>query len=1124
MIISQAISYDSEQLYYLINNLLETNSIIIEDNNCLEIPVQFTESKNSFIKLCKTSPDSNIFIDAPEEFLNCSLLQQEEYLNKVFTPFHIRRKSQSINPIIIISGPSEITSACQGLVTYSASNSYGKGLNYLWMLTFNDTFPLKTIKSTADNISIYPYLHPNSTSLNIVLEINGTTSSLNVSVSNTSQLIINIPTGRIIYISSSSFLIISAIITDMCGSLNNPISWQWQLNNSLIENLSPVASNLILSPYTFIAGTESIISTYVSSGNYSTNDTVQVIAIPSDIVIVLSRLGGIISSNINYYISANGSYDPDTANSSLNYYWSCSDSNGNIFLKAYQPDLNISTDYLDKTNFTILVNVSSSSKYSIRTLFITTNSFVTSQIFVNNSLLPRKNIFLQSNIQHSKSSWIFWEETSGKLLDSFPNTAPILSIPIESLQMGSIYSFSISVFNSFPEDISLSTITIPTPIPPYCSIPTISSKVSGIFLTDLFNLYVQGCIPGEITGTPLQYSLWTKIGLFLKPLSLRTYSQAFNSYLYPNTNTTFIQVCDTFNTCSNLETTVIVSSRILYTNNFTSLYQQQGIGIIMPLCNNSLLEIDLLEIMWNDLLKIYSNTYFTQDIAEIIFTSISSLFLQKEFVNKYTDEAINIIQELINGVDIDYNLMNLCAELSSNLAQLFSLNVSYTNITSGILMSCLSSFTKEFIIGNRFEYLDSKIYVYKETGLINGFLSKNYTIKGRNIIIPTILPISSIEIINFYLIFYFSSGNYSDILDYSFTKSGTYSNLSYKMSSEIAITLTDLIEPFEFTLFTYHNVFNNWTCGYMHWNQWYSDGCTIIDIINNKISFSFNHSSIISLVDILDLHELPPPIYIENYLLNCGKNYAAIYILIVVTFIAIIILPVLAWIDHSEKIEEVGGFQKVPRGNLSREFSEGEGAGEMSGSDSERQNSPNASGDYAISHTRKEKTVSGIHFFLEGHLTFGIFMHQKYFTRVQRLISLYTVIILGLFLEGALLYGFENTSEGKSSLSNDYFTLYQSKYFGYTIISIIVAYFIEICLTLLYNLSGNMRTFGIYFSGLLILIIVLGSIAGIIYFSIKVCDNWSAYWGISFIWGALLEIIILETLTMPIRFCLVKER
>ena len=32
MIISQAISYDSEQLYYLINNLLETNSIIIEDN------------------------------------------------------------------------------------------------------------------------------------------------------------------------------------------------------------------------------------------------------------------------------------------------------------------------------------------------------------------------------------------------------------------------------------------------------------------------------------------------------------------------------------------------------------------------------------------------------------------------------------------------------------------------------------------------------------------------------------------------------------------------------------------------------------------------------------------------------------------------------------------------------------------------------------------------------------------------------------------------------------------------------------------------------------------------------------------------------------------------------------
>ena len=142
---------------------------------------------------------------------------------------------------------------------------------------------------------------------------------------------------------------------------------------------------------------------------------------------------------------------------------------------------------------------------------------------------------------------------------------------------------------------------------------------------------------------------------------------------------------------------------------------------------------------------------------------------------------------------------------------------------------------------------------------------------------------------------------------------------------------------------------------------------------------------------------------------------------------------------------------------------------------------------------------------------------------MKRLISLFSVLCLELFIQGALLYGLEDTLHGKSDITQGYFNVYKSKYFGYTIVSLAIGYCLELSLLILYSMHGKMRCFGIYTAGVLIIVITAGAVIGIIYFTVRVCANWSGYWSISFIWGALIEVFIIETTTMLVRFCIVKN-
>jgi len=184
----------------------------------------------------------------------------------------------------------------------------------------------------------------------------------------------------------------------------------------------------------------------------------------------------------------------------------------------------------------------------------------------------------------------------------------------------------------------------------------------------------------------------------------------------------------------------------------------------------------------------------------------------------------------------------------------------------------------------------------------------------------------------------------------------------------------------------------------------------------------------------------------------------------------------------------------------------------------------NLSSDYAVQYKAKPKELRKhwCKVLIEGHLVFGIWVFRTEFNRVLRLMTLFTVLIFQLLLEGLLMMGFETTDKGSSGTSTTYFNDYQDKYFGYTIFALFISLALEISLIILFSLKGKMRRFGQAAGYALIIISLLGSISGTIIMALQFCPNWSGYWGISFLFGTIVEVIITQTLIMGSRLLLLK--
>ena len=1085
--------------------------------DCGGLPPRLWVSEVPMIMFCSAGGENYISLCLPPEFFGLSEQEKVQFLVALVN-HHAPRRVQSLSaPIAIVSGPGSVSTACAVPVVYSAVQSYGGPLVYNWLLSFNVTNTLQNVTSTSSEVDPLVPNFLGASGLNVHLEVNSVVSEFEVQVNSVPQLVISAVLGRNMYTRPDQYLSVVAEVVDFCN-LTAEVTWIWKLNSNPVSNPSPVLSELIVMPYAFAVGAEYQISVEGTNLLQATTEFVNITVVPSNILAVLSRAGGIVSSSYDFTVSANGSYDPDNPSAPVLYSWICKNSSNIIILESTSVELTVPALYLENAVLTITANVSTSAKFTLASLVITGSSSTKTIILVTNYSQNSANIYANCVVSAVIGATAQWSQSSGPPLALSPSNTSILRVAPQLLSPGSTYVFQLSVTGATSEDLATAEFTFTTPSAPVCTVAVTSSKYSGTFLTDFFTIRLTGCSAAEVVGNPLMYSLNVQIGSTSVPLTTLGYSQVFGSYLYPAQNQYLVSACDRDGLCSNYEVVVIVASQKAYAQDLNAIYMNEGIGAIVSLGRNLGIGKSLIDQMWQDINSLYLNSYFPQRIAEILFAGIASLLLQPYFVKSYASAALDILVEILPAIKVSKNLADLCAEIGGGLGNAFKLNSYIVEPGTAFVKNCLQAYSSDFIIGNTYEFTSPNIYVYKETGMVTAFASKNYTIMNRLFMAPSLLPIPQNAVVSLYLIFYPSAGNYSDILDFQYTTNGNYSSLTYTLGPETPIYLSNLDPPFNFTLQTYASVLNGWSCAYLSSGLWYSHGCSITNdnAITSNISFSFNHSSIVSLVDIIYLRDLPPLVYIEDLSL-CGKNFSPIWILIGIVFLTVIIVPLLIWLDYkaSSKLR----FRPVAKANLS---GDSEHEGEFSASDSDRSNALNASGDYAIAAPKQAKPKSCLHLLFEGHLTFGLFLAQDYYTRMQRLLTLAVVLCLELFLQGALLYALEDTLQGKSDITQGYFNVYQSKYFGYTIVSVAVGYALEVCLLLLYNLHGGVRGFGVYTAASLVVIVGAGSIVGIVYLALKICANWSGYWSISFIWGALIEVWLLETVAMFVRYCVIR--
>lgn len=1004
----------------------------------------------------------------------------------------------------IIAGPTVFSTQCSTLEyssKYSVYNS-SQSISYSWTVTQTSSNVIWNSTYNTSDIQVTGYSSVNSV-LNVTLVIAscGVTSSSSffTNITNTLAFIVSHSAGQVVQARVNQPLTLCANVVDMCELTGTP-TWTWTGNISAVGMYYYIPKNT-LTPGTYNITLQGIIGKVIGISMF------QIVIIENSLVVVLSRSSGIVSNSTDLFISAAGSYDPDM-NSSLSFEWSCEnlnqticlDQTGYILVNSSEPNLTISRQNLNiGASLVIYVNVHSKTKAQVLNITLTVQNTNTSAIIVqtSNPINPQIGLSVPSIVQ-GNTSYISWVSLNKVLMQTY--NMPVMTLNPGTLSYGSAYTFELRINN-----VTYASVSITTSTPPQCPYSTFTSPD---FLNFGSGLQVVSPVCYDNENYPVLYSINQ-----LTPLA--PYINT-NILLPSGQNTLTIYVCNSASICITVTSQIFINTYQLNDAQILAAYQQYSSNLtlvpltVIALAYTEPLSSQLISRMWSDL-KTYQST-FNSSLTPLIAAAQALISPVQNTTYAWADKIIGDVIGYISVLGINTIDMSYCLGAVSNV---FDIKKSGNmTLTKNLMDYCVNNYTYGYLPGQLYYFDTNYVTAYKNTMLGNKFFNFNVTISNRNISLPSVMPFQSSDIVNLYIYLYKNKGNYTDIIDIYFTSTGTYSNATLNQTTEAIIPIKNLANPINSSLVYYKPVKNEWLCSYYMQNNWYL-GCNIISNSYQYISFNTNHLSIFAMYDIYDM-VLPPPVY-NPVTVTCGSSYNAIWILIVVLFIFIITLPLL-WLgdkatkaDLKKNYNTVKKEEKVENSIPSPSFSE----------ESSRNN---MSYDYAIQYPAKSitSTSNRLLICIESHLLFGICVPRTEFTRVLRFVTLLTVLVSQLTIEGLMFYGFETTSAGVSGSSYEYFSDYKTVYLGYMIFAVVVTGMLEVCLIILFSMKGKMRSFGVSAGVVLCVVINLAGIAGIIYMSVIFCPNWSGYWSISFLIGCAIEIFLIQLFYMVFRVIAIK--
>eukprot|EP00358_Blepharisma_japonicum_P006710 CAMPEP_0202940370 /NCGR_PEP_ID=MMETSP1395-20130829/486_1 /ASSEMBLY_ACC=CAM_ASM_000871 /TAXON_ID=5961 /ORGANISM="Blepharisma japonicum, Strain Stock R1072" /LENGTH=1151 /DNA_ID=CAMNT_0049634821 /DNA_START=1761 /DNA_END=5216 /DNA_ORIENTATION=- len=646
-----------------------------------------------------------------------------------------------------------------------------------------------------------------------------------------------------------------------------------------------------------------------------------------------------------------------------------------------------------------------------------------------------------------------------------------------------------------------------------------------------------------------------------------------------------VHVCDQLNTCNDYSSqTFTVSkyspSRRLDTSSLMDAYLSMTLdpdnipSSITLFCSSASIDSSLFAKMWSDLQSyVQSQSSMTTTLLQNILGSVYSMTGQTTLMSiSMYDQIITWLNSILTTFSTLYpsqDNMNTVVMIGENYLK-YGNSTSFSDLSFEQSVLYINGFYLTWAIKATYEDLVTQSSLSGKQNTDNTMIYKDRNFKAemqnatkeysksRVLTYPSTLEFDDESIMNMRANFYtgYTDDLFSDMAIFSFGNSGTYKDYTLTATDESYVPYSSSDYPFLIELPYYKNISDGMAWGCQYYNEttsnWTDSNCKIAEVnsTTQTITFKVYHFSMYRLTEI-NPSENPPP-YVPTTSSSCDDNYAPIYILVVTLFIGLILAPIMVIIDrishpsaaqaldknvphnspsHSPRPTERG----LMRHDISVHASQGEESvesGELGSSDDEVVESQeidlteNSIVQQVAGPADDEKPEADVKYelqeLIEGHLTFGLFYYRPTFTRIARLFTLVVAIIFELLLEGLFYFGSEDINSGSEAATQILFDNYEGNYFGYMILALAITIPVEIFMIVAFSID---RTKAPQWSAAAVTLgfaILIGSIIGIVMLSYDFCHKWSGYWAVSFLWGILIEIFIMETIYMIVRYFIIQ--
>lgn len=802
---------------YGITILIGSNSNF--SGNYLELnPEAFTGLESE----CKSTPSKLIIPLTIDEYNNETLV-----------------KSQSAFSIL---GPELVSKSCTQSVTYTAVTIVGsKNIKSIdW--TSDPVVPItKSGLSATFSISA---LDSNFIDI-ILISINmigpNTYQQISLEITEEKVLEIYIKNGKNIITRSSDSLFVSALISNDCGATGDEF-WNWTLVSMTgpqedLINLSNYSNQntLYIPSRTLKQQINYTFSVQVVKASKSGETSFYVYVQPEELVLILNRGSGSISSEKNTSINASDSYDPD--GELVMFLWTLTNySDEESFTSS---SITLLPEYISNSQITVELMISTSTKSKSTTLVLYPSilriSIICPQLSSKQNFPLNHSVSVLENIDYK----INWKGSSNKII-SKSNT-----LQINSLLKSETFKFTISVNSS--EFFGFATMT--PNLPGVCADFNISSSHIKAY-EDIIVVTGEDCYDQDESDYPLTYNF----GLINPDLYLNLITGSFISQqqllLFNGKFFIWMQVCDGLYSCSKYKSGPVVVEKSNYSNPdvlFNKLKDNPTEAVIIAVNNaQAKLSDNLTVAMWTELKK---GKIETESELENFLSAMLALAKDKNF---NFNEFLKVLRQYKlafneKSMDLIFEIQDIIIQNGVQVNKVFNLNK--------ILVKALEIGKGKLELGDKFEkeMKNFKIFKSKYVGSPIG----PYFIENMPVFDPD-------EIINFQIISYQSPNPAFSLL---FTKSGKITKKGKNEHDEEEIKLRNL----ELLLTFKQSNKTKSTCIYSNETGDYTeDGCTIISSNSTHKTLEITHTSFY---------------YLETYSnlvsssSDCNKYYAPCYIL-----------------------------------------------------------------------------------------------------------------------------------------------------------------------------------------------------------------------------------------------------